>query len=570
MKTSFRTVMIATALALVLTGVGVAPASAGTADSGTVSVTVVAPGGTPIPDVSVVVGAIDDAGSPGAPGDFGRTDSAGVFTSAELAPGRYEVSAALGGAFDTEAIQQIDITANVDSSETVTLTKVQAITGTLTANGIGVTGGQVEAYSGSNAFSTEVADGEYVLFVKPGLSYLVFAATDYTQKTWVDTYFGDTVRAADARTVKVEAGRPTTANIAAYDKLGALSGVVVNSSGNPAKKVLVTVSARDRHGYGAATTDSKGRYTIGGLPAGTYEVRASNSAFTAWASTAKKIAVGKTTKATLRLKKSTTHKGKITLTLTAPRALVKKGRACATLISSEGIRREGTPGYCLKPNGKSKKITFGSLPAGTYTLALNGANTSKKVTVKKNKTTKVSMTRAAGTVISGKITTSAGKPSAKSTVYIVDSKGTPLGSTATSSKGTYKISGALRGSYRVYADAATSSQGATTWKSATLAGKKRTINVKLAKSATITGKVVNSRGEPVAGIDVSTSSHKGRSSASAITDSAGRYSLKGLSAGTYTVLTYDYPTGGYYNGKASKKKVAAGKTVRAATITVKG
>jgi hypothetical protein len=297
-------------------------------------------------------------------------------------------------------------------------------------------------------------------------------------------------------------------------------------------------------------------------------VRASNSAFTAWASTAKKIAVGKTTKATLRLKKPTTHKGKITLTLTAPRALVKKGRACATLISSEGIRREGTPDYCLKPNGKSKKITFGSLPAGSYTLALNGANTSKKVTVKKNKTTKVSMTRAAGTVISGKITTSAGKPSAKSTVYIVDSKGTPLGSTATSSKGTYTISGALRGSYRVYADAATSSQGATTWKSATLAGKKRTINVKLAKSATITGKVVNSKGKPVAGVQVSIST--GIDWVSATTDSKGTYKLVGLHSGKHVVATYDPYEGGYFNGKSAKKSVGAGKTVAFATIKLKG
>lgn len=564
---------MSTALAISLTAVGIAPASAMTADTGTVSVKVVAPGGTPIPDAWVTVNGVDvDWNGPYNTSDDGITSASGIFKSVELSPGTYDVTASLPSPAAMET-KHITITADTDGATTLTLTNIQAIKGTVTAKGKAVGSGTVNAYTAGykDTYSAQLSKGKYVLLVKPG-TYTVSATPDYdaTTKTWLTTYAGNTVREIDATKVKVTKDKPSTVNIAAYDKLGKLTGTVVDSKGKAVKNANVSVAANNRSGWGTATSDAKGAFTITGLPAATYDVYSSNTAYTATSTTTKKVTAGKTTKAKITLKSTAAHKGKVILTLKAPKALIKDRRACATLLDSKGDRLWiGPYDNCLSNDGKGKTITFDNLPAGKYTLVLNGANTSKAVTVKKNKTTKVAMTRTAGTTITGKVTTSAGKALPKTSVYILDGKGTYLGGATTNAKGAYTISGAVKGKYTVYASAVKPSHGATTSKSVTLSGKKKTVNVRLTKGATITGKVVNSKGKPVAGVDVRTSSGDGRSWASATTDAKGAYTLRGLAPGMYVVTTYDYYEGGYFNGKAAKKKVASGKKVTLSTIKIK-
>ncbi len=574
MRKPLRTAAIAAVLALALTAVGVTPAVAKTADSGTVSIKVVAPGGTPIPKAYVSFTQVEvDTTNYYNTWSSGDTDTSGVYKSDELAPGTYDVTAGLSVSYNwvTSKPLRVTVTANSDSAATLTFDGVQAIKGTVKAKGKAVGSGWAYASDAKSSSSAEIVKGSYVLFVKPG-TYSVQAFPDYnvTSKTWLATYSGNTVRPEDAKKVKVAAAKASTVNIAAYDKVGKISGRVLDAKGKAVKGAIVNVWALNRSGGGSATTDAKGNYTVSGLPADTYEVSAWNAKGTAEASAAKtKVSAGKTAKATIKLKTLPVHKGKVVVTLTAPKAIVKDGRACASLLDSKGNSFYwSSGGTCLPTNGKKKTITFEKVPAGKYTVAINGANTSKSVTVKKNKTTKVSLKRAAGTTISGKITTSAGKALAKTYVYVYDSNGTWLDSVQTSAKGTYKVSGAVKGKYSVRASAIKPSQGATTTKSVTVASKKKTLNVKLIKAATITGKVVNSKGKPVAGVNVST--YSGNSYASTTTDAKGKYTLSGLAPGTYQVTTFDYPQGGYFHGKSVKKKVATGKKVAFANIKLKG
>jgi protocatechuate 3,4-dioxygenase beta subunit len=557
MKKSLRAAALAAAGALVLTAVGTAPAYAKTDTTGTVAVTVQAPGGAPLENAWVTVSGPGWAN--------GNTNAQGVFASGEVDPGTYEVTAEIYSPVHSTQKKSVTVAANTDSSVTLELSGVQAIKGKVTTGGKNVSEGRVLVYAkGMYVTSATITGGAYQAVVKSGSSYTVQASPEYGAEStsWLATYAGNTVRAEDSKTIAVSASTPSTVNISVYNKVGKISGRVVDASGKPAKNAYVSAYALNRAGSASVTTDSKGNYTLTGLPADSYNITASTS--TTSSKQAKvKVSSGKTTKASLKLLKPKTYKSKVVLTLKAPSALVKAGNACATLIDSKGYWAARD---CL--NGSEKKITFSNIAAGKYKIALDGANTSKSVTVKTGKTVKTSMTRAAGTTVSGKVTSSTGKAIAKAWVYVTDANDTSLRGVETDSKGRYKISGVLKGSYVVQAAPIKASQGAVGTKKFTSKGKKVTTNITLPKGATITGKIVNSKGKPVAGVTVSAYA-KSSWGANAVTDSKGVYVLEGLTAGKYTVTSYDYYFGGYFNGKTTKS-VGTGKKVTATTIKLKG
>jgi protocatechuate 3,4-dioxygenase beta subunit len=558
MKKSLRAAALTAAVALVLTAVGTVPAYAKTETTGTVTVTVQAPGGAPLENVWVSVSGPGWAS--------GSTTAQGTFSSGELTPGTYDITAELWTPVQSTQTKTVTIAANADSTATIEFPGVQVIKGSVTAGGKNVTSGNVTVYSSEGAYVTSAAvtSGAYQLLVKSGASYTVQASPDWSNptKTWLSTYAGSTVREVDSTPVKVSASAPSTVNIAAYNKVGKISGRVVDASGKPAKNAYVSAYALNRAGSASVTTDAKGNYTLTGLPADSYNITASTS--TTSSKQAKiKVSSGKTAKASLKLLKPKTYKSKVILTLKAPSALVKAGNACATLIDSKGYWAARD---CL--TGSEKKITFTNLAAGKYKIALDGANTSKSVTVKTSKTVKTSMTRAAGTTVSGKVTTSTGKALAKAWVYVTDGNDTSLRGVETDSKGRYKISGILKGSYEVQAAPIKASQGAVTTKKFASKGKKLTANVALKKGATITGKIVDSKGKPIAGVSVNAYSNS-LWGANAMTNAKGVYVLEGLTAGKYTVATYDQYFGGYFNGKTTTS-VSTGKKVTAKTIKLKG
>lgn len=99
------------------------------------------------------------------------------------------------------------------------------------------------------------------------------------------------------------------------------------------------------------------------------------------------------------------------------------------------------------------------------------------------------------------------------------------------------------------------------------AGSSLTVDVKLVAGATIKGKVVNSKGKPVAGATVSGSNTKRTGYASAQTDAQGRYELLGHATGP--VSLYAYSADGKLNGEIPKVSAVQGKTVTAKTVVLK-
>lgn len=258
--------------------------------------------------------------------------------------------------------------------------------------------------------------------------------------------------------------------------------------------------------------------------------------------------------------------GVIVATLTAPKKIVKAGLAHATLYNAKGNSMGDVDIW--EDSERTTTVAIGRLPAGTYTVVMQGANTTKKVTVKKDKATKVKLTRPAGYTISGTVTKPNGKPYAKQWVEIYDANETLLGSAETDAKGKYKVPGAVKGKYKVLipvdSPCPTGSYiGAKVAKTVKIKGAKATVNLKVPKPTKVTGKVVNSKGKPVVAADVWLT---GSDSNCTWIQSDGTYTLEVYRSGTYRVEAY---ADGDRTGKTAKKKVTLGKTVTFPTITVK-
>jgi hypothetical protein len=202
------------------------------------------------------------------------------------------------------------------------------------------------------------------------------------------------------------------------------------------------------------------------------------------------------------------------------------------------------------------------VPAGTYTVAIDGANTVKKVSVKSGKKASFGkLVRGKESTLKGYVRTPSGKAVANAWVSLVDSYGTAAGYTSTNAKGAYSLKGLVKGKYTVQGgpSASTYAPGITTF--TVKAGKGATKTVKLKTGGTIKGVVRNSKGKPVAGIAVYAGSSY------AVTNTKGAYVLKGVTAGTTQVTFSDQYVGGYRNATKTIK-AKAGKTVTLATAKV--
>lgn len=563
MRTLLRAAAIIAALSLGLNAVGLGAANA--ADEGTLSLKIVAPGGVAIPGATVEIQSDQDDH-----GISGISDAQGAFTSDKLAPGTYTALITFAPAsWEPKVVLSTSKVTTVEAGElthlTITMPGVQAVTGKVRASGLPVSRGTVRAFSNAGTFSTDIEHGGYVLFAKPG-KYIMSASPVYPEISgWLTTYAGDTVRYDDTAKIAVSRSKPKVLNFAVFDQVGNITGYLRDANGDALAHRMVGITALNRgtqlnRQENYAYTDGTGRFTAGDLPAGKYQFEYNDPEYLE-TKVSKTVVVGKTSKISLLAKKRPEASGKVVVKLSAPRSIVKAGIACVRLIPKDSLAQEG--GGCLPRNNKSKTVTLYNVRVGAYTTVVAGAS-NKKITVKKGSTTRVSLTRPAGVMISGKVRTSTGSPLRSVYISAYDKHGTWLGGVFTDRTGDYKLSGAVRGKYAITVVSHSPSQGATTVKSVTVGKKNTVVNIKLHKSATITGKVVNSKGEPVRNVLVSTTG--GPTYDEVATNSKGVYTLRGLAPGTYRVITKDESNGGYFDGKSSKVKVAAGKKIALPTI----
>lgn len=320
----------------------------------------------------------------------------------------------------------------------------------------------------------------------------------------------------------------------------------VTLGGKPlANADLTFATASGTQGY--AQTGADGSYVATGLKAGTYTV-----AVTAWGAKylttyyggtvrepdAKHIAVvdGKTTAAVdIAARAAASVTGKV---------VDSKGRPIAGIaVSLSNTNRAGGAYATTNANGvytalglASGKVTVwasrtesGVLASGQVTVsAAQGATrTAKTVVVRKAGTAVIKGTvKASGT----KITTAL--------VSLLDAKKRIVGQTAPNAKGGVKFTGLRAGTYYVTIDGSN-----TLKKVAVKSGKTKSFGtLSRGKLTTLKGTVKTSAKKVAAGVSVYVYDARGGYAGQAKTNSKGRYALKGLYTGTYTV--YAYPRSG--------------------------
>lgn len=540
----------AVAAALVLGLVGAAPATA--ADTYTVTVKVTNSSGTPLPSAYVELYTSTDGWVDGE-----SVDAAGVASFSAVAAGSYKATANVYASGASRTASSALTVGTADVAATVAIPGVTLVTGTLKSGsslvknlplsftGVGSTTDEY-GYAQTNASGRFTADN-----LKPG-SYVVAAETYGTN--YLQTFYGNTVRRPDAKVLTVKSGVTTSASIAV--KVGAkVTGKVVDSKGKPVKNVSVSANSLSRYGYAYATTNANGVYVLKGLPSGkvgVYADRQSGATFVSGSTTVSAVQGSSRTAKTIKLKAAGSAKitGKIK---TAGSKVTAQG---VSLLNSKKLPIAWTHAT------SSGKVTFAGLKAGTYTVAVDGSNLTKKVKVSSGRT------KSFGTISRGKLTTVKGvvKTSAKKAakgvyVYLTDAQGTQAGAAQTDSKGRYKIKGLVSGTYYVWASPNGGKDYAVSVKLTVKKGKSVTKNLTFSKGSTLTGYVKHgSKG--VKGVSVTAGA------AYAVTNASGKYTLTGVAPGKTAVSVTDPYTGGYHN--ASKKvTVKKGKSLRVATVSVR-
>jgi hypothetical protein len=143
-----------------------------------------------------------------------------------------------------------------------------------------LTGGQVCAFRvGGNAhFCTQVkSNASYSINSLASGEYLVEFGGTNTSVDWpyIPTFFEETSDRADATPVHVTAGHETQGIGGIVHKGGTISGTITDAgSGDPAEGIYVCAYSGGEVVGHCDTTHASGEYTIVGLPAGEYAVRA--------------------------------------------------------------------------------------------------------------------------------------------------------------------------------------------------------------------------------------------------------------------------------------------------------
>jgi len=372
---------------------------------------------------------------------------------------------------------------------------------------------------------------------------------------------------AESMPVAPEAQRAPTLSAAATDT-GTVSGTVKGAANVALAGVQVTAHTLNWENDYRATTDAKGAYALTGMAAGSYTLEFQGTG--AYVDQLWEDASDWSTATYFDVTSDTPVTGKDAV-------LALGGRISGTIKDASGV---GIPSadITLTAKGSANSTTTGAddkgqylldrIPAGEYVLSTRGGSNSgyleqwwkgaasalsatSFVVAPTTDLTGKDFTLQVGGSISGTVTDAAGKAVANAYVnaYLSGSNNGGNMYTSTDSTGKYSIRGLAAGSYTVQVQAPQDSDFMSQWfggqssqSSATLivvgaAAAATGKDMKLQVGGSISGTVTDAAGKAVANVYLnaylSGSNNGGTESAS--TDSAGKYSIRGLAAGSYAV-----------------------------------
>jgi hypothetical protein len=333
--------------------------------------------------------------------------------------------------------------------------------------GIGIAGVSVTAYNAANYSYygvTTLSDGSYTIVGLPTGSYkLDFDA--YTTG-YISQYYNNKSSSELADAIAVTAGAATS-GINATLVLGAtITGRVTNSSGTGIADVSVSASdAAGGSGYGYATTQSDGGYTIMGLLAGSYKLQFYGGA-TGYIS---QYYNNKTSSALADAIAVTAGAATSGINVT----LVLGGSISGTVIDSSGGAISGLSILIYDVYGNlisgastdaSGKYTAEHLPTGNYTIRFDGCYKGYVNKIYDNAvypdatlvpvtapitTTGINATLTLGGSISGTVTNNAGVPLSNIYIPIYDTNSGFISEARTDTSGNYKALGIPAGSFKI-------------------------------------------------------------------------------------------------------------------------
>lgn len=588
----------------------------------TISGTVTA-SGSPVDDVCVTVYGVTVEFEAGA-----TTSGTGAYSADQIPTGAYDVEFAPCEQNQNYLSQWWKNASSQSTATAITLAAGQSVTGIDASLKTGGTiSGTVRSKTGPLADicvdvsgvnvpspgsfgATTASNGTYAIVGLPTGSYLVEFQPCTSSQNWLVQYWKGSATADEATVVSVTAGDVTSGVNPTMEPGGTVTGTVKSRSGAPLEGICVDVTtAADTGGGSGASTGSNGKFSVTGLPSGTYVAEftigcgaPSDNWITQYSGGAASLATAKTIvvragASTGGVNASLAPGGEITGTVTGHGA--KLAEMCVESYSND---EEEATTYTAN-NGS---YTLEGLASGSYdvefTAGCGGTSTdwapqwyraassqasATSVRVTAGKTTSgINAAMAVGGTIDGTVTIAGGGAVVEGCVeaYPVV-PGFASASAYTAANGSYSIPALTPGKYVVGFDPSCGSsnalsdyyKGAASPKAATqvnvVAGKVAVVNTGLAKGGEISGTVTGPTKAPLADVcvDLFSTSDRLRVVGYAETALNGSYAMVGLPTGHYLAEFSDcsgYPmhASQWYRGRgteasATQIAVTAGKTV---------
>ena len=495
------------------------------------------------------------------------------------------------GSVDAGSSIQVNAGNTVEPVEVTVLTG-RSISGRVTApNGAGVQGVLVTAYSSTNedeisADAVTDATGNYTLRgLAPDSYKLRYDTSGLTSASYLEQWSGARNTFADAVVIDATLGNQTAVN-ATLVKAASISGVIKNTAGAPIANANISVRSATSEWffYGWASTDSKGVFTVRGIPAGSYKLRVdpydvtSGSYFGTWfggkstfdqATSITLAATTAKTGANVTLAKAAQISGKVTGLASAP----VRG------VTVEAYLPSGDSAGGYAETDAQGNYTLRGLPAGTFKLYFNASNSlsgsylsqwynqraslelaTAVVVASAASKTGVNVVLSAGSSLTGRVIDDQGAAIRGVSVQALDREtGLIASSTTTDFSGNYTLNTLSDArAYSLWFDSSYVQTGSffsslfgvggapDMLSSAPFTPPTASTRVAgvvpdqvLASAASIRGRVVNAQGAPLRNARVeahsSTNAFEG-TLAEAQTDSRGIFTIRGLDAGSFKIF----------------------------------
>ncbi|WP_353712913.1 carboxypeptidase regulatory-like domain-containing protein [Arthrobacter sp. K5] len=540
-----------------------------------ISGTVTAPAGVDLNSLSVSVQSSD-----GSSWSNGNVEFNGSYTLRGLAAGSYKVR--FSGYNSGTLTQWYSGASSSESATPVILAEGQDLTGIDAAlvEGASISGNvaapagtdltsvyvNVSTTDNSSSFSGSVNyDGSYVVRGLPAGAYKVkFSGSGAGT---LDQWHANAPSFETATPVTLAAGQHLTGIDATLVKGASISGTVTAPAGVDLGGVSVQVRSLDGSSWFYTQVDRSGKYTIRGLPAGTYKVQFSGYALGTldqWYSGASAFESATPVTVTASqdvtgidadLKNGASISGKISaaagVDLTAVWVTAYHSSGAMDYAGYSSVAADGS----YKVGGLqagSYKVQFSSGSSGALDQWYGGGltfSTATAVAITDGQAVaNADAVLVKGASLSGKVTAPDGVSVSDITVSLLEADGgSYAGYARVATDGSYRIGGLREGNYKIQFNGGASGAldawhgGGESWQTAATVAVRASqdladLNVTLVKGATISGKISAPSGVDLTRVNVSASRDEGPATRSFPVNADGTYVVKGLPAGTYKVL----------------------------------